>query len=311
MVRAGTCREAIVVKLSALLVSAALLLSGCNQAVVTPSPAAVRTPTAPAPPASASTLPQNTPQADAATPVRIYMVLALPDGTTGLVPVVRYRFMPNLIDVEAMTALLAGPSTGDAIRSPAPYTDIPAGTTLMDLTTNGAVATVDLSGEFASGGGTASVYGRLAQVVYTLTQFPPVTSVRFTIDGKSVSTFTSEHVVLDHALKRTDFSNELPAIFVDSPAWGEVATSPITVRGVANVFEAQFTTELRDAAGALATKNVTASCGTGCWGTFTTTLPYAVATEQWATLRVFSASAKDGTPENERIYPVRLSPAGG
>jgi hypothetical protein len=210
-----------------------------------------------------------------------------------------------------MTALLAGPKPGDAILSPAPFSDIPAGTKLLGLTTNGAMATVDLSGEFATGGGTASAYGRLAQVVYTLTQFPAVTSVRFKIDGKAVATFTSEHVVLDHDLQRTDFGNELPPIFVDQPAWGEVTTSPVTVRGYANVFEAQFSVEIRNAAGeVLSAKPVTASCGTGCWGTFQVSLPYTVSSAQLGTLRVYDASAKDGSPENERIYPVWLTPAG-
>jgi hypothetical protein len=53
---------------------------------------------------------------------------------------------------------------------------------------------------------------------------------------------------------------------------------------------------------------MTATCGTGCWGTFMANLPYAVSSAQWGTLRVFSASAKDGTPENERVYPIWLKP---
>ena len=54
---------------------------------------------------------------------------------------------------------------------------IPAGTRLLGLSIAGQIATVDLSSEFESGGGATSVLGRLAQVVYTLTQFPTVTSV--------------------------------------------------------------------------------------------------------------------------------------
>src|SRR5258705_94210 len=80
-------------------------------------------------------------------------------------------------------------------------------------------ATVDLSGEFA-GGGSASAKGRLAQVVYTLTQFPAITGVRFKIDGKAVTTFTDAAIDLSGAVDRMTYTDQLPAIFVDQPAWG-------------------------------------------------------------------------------------------
>ena len=53
-----------------------------------------------------------------------------------------------------------------------------------------------------------------------------------------------------------------------------------------------------------------ASCGTGCWGTFDVTLPYSNGHTQWGTLRVYDLSAKDGSPENVRDYPVWLIPGG-
>ena len=64
---------------------------------------------------------------------------------------------------------------------------IPAGTRLLGLTIKDGVATVDLSSEFESGGGSASATIRLGQVVYTLTQFPTVKSVVFQIDGRTVT----------------------------------------------------------------------------------------------------------------------------
>ncbi len=106
-------------------------------------------------------------------------------------------------------------------------------------------------------------------------------------------------------------SGLLPAIFVDRPAWGASLGNPGRVSGLANVFEATFQVELRNAAGkVLAEKTVMASCGTGCWGTFATDLGYTVAKAQYGTLRVFDRSAKDGTPENVTQYRVWLTPAG-
>ena len=52
-----------------------------------------------------------------------------------------------------------------------------------------------------------------------------------------------------------------------------------------------------------------ATCGTGCRGTFDVTLRYTVSKGQWGTLRVYDPSAKDGSPEDIRDYPVWLTPA--
>ncbi len=83
------------------------------------------------------------------------------------------------------------------------------------------------------------------------------------------------------------------------------------MNGLANVFEATFRVQLRDAKGnVVANEQVTASCGTGCWGKFRTNLSYTVNKGQYGTLRVFDLSAKDGSPENVTEYKVWLTPAG-
>ncbi len=102
----------------------------------------------------------------------------------------------------------------------------------------------------------------------------------------------------------------LPAIFVDRPAWGAAAGNPVHVAGLANVFEATFRVQVLDGKGnVLADKQVMATCGTGCWGSFKTDVPYAIGKAQYGTLRVFDLSAKDGTPENVTEYRVWLTPA--
>jgi len=200
-------------------------------------------------------------------------------------------------------ALLAGPVEAELAARPAMYTSVPEATRLLGLQITNGIATIDLSSEFEAGGDAASVRGRAAQVVFTLTQFPTVHGVRFEFDGVPPKT------VFIGELGRSDYREFLPAIFVDRPAWGGTLGNPARVTGLANVFEAAFRIAVLDASGTvLVDQQATASCGTGCWGTFDVTIPYHVAVSQAGTLRVYDLSAKDGTPENVTEYPVRLSP---
>lgn len=211
----------------------------------------------------------------------------------------------------AMRALLAGPNVAERAAQPPITTSVPTGTRLLDLAIRDGVATVNLSSTFETGGGSASMLGRLAQVVYTLTQFSTVDTVRFQIEGRSVTVFGGEGVLLDHPVGRADFLGQLPAVFVDRPAWGASLGNPGRVSGLANVFEATFQVQLLNANGAtLAEETVMASCGTGCWGSFATRLSYHLARAQYGTLRVYDRSPRDGTPENVIEYRVWLTPSG-
>jgi germination protein M len=279
-------------------------------ATSSPSAPPAATPSA-APAASPSPTAKPTPAPTGTTVVRAYFVHGSFTGNEGLVPVLRTFPETQAVASTAMTALLAGPNDAEMAASPAMYTAIPGGTRLLGIAIKDGIATVDLSGAFASGGGTYSMSARLAQVVYTLTQFPTVDTVRFELDGKPVTTFSSEGIVLDGPVGRADFRDMLPAIFVDRPAWGASLGNPGRVSGLANVFEATFRVQLLDARGGiLADEQVMATCGTGCWGRFATDLDYDVAKAQYGTLRVFDLSARDGTPENVSEYRVWLTPAG-
>ena len=96
----------------------------------------------------------------------------------------------------------------------------------------------------------ASMQYRLAQVVYTLTQFSTVKSVVFQIEGETVTVFGGEGIVLDGPVGRADYDDQLPSIFVDRPAYGAALGNPGRVAGNANVFEATFRVALLDASGA-------------------------------------------------------------
>jgi hypothetical protein len=190
-------------------------------------------------------------------------------------------------------------------------TQIPAGTKLLGLAIDKGIATVDLTSEFESGGGTASMTMRLAQVVCTLDQFPTVKGVLFKLDGQPVDVLGGEGIVIDHPLKCSDYKELLPAILVAKPSIGATIPSPVTVSGTANVFEANVTVEILDHAGNMVgRKFTTATCGTGCRGTFSVTVPYEVSAEQPGTIVVHDDDAAGtGHPPHEVRIPVVLEPA--
>ena len=242
--------------------------------------------------------------------VRAYFVLGGEPGVEGLVPVLRIVPKSAAVATAAMTALLKGPDP-ESTRERTITTGIPAGSRLLGISIKSGIATVNLSTEFDSGGGDGSMHYRLAQVVYTLTQFSTVRSVVFQIEGHTVTVFGSEGIVLDGPVGRSDYVGQLPAIFVDRPAYGAALSNPGPVSGNADVFEATFRIAILDASGkSIVDQQVMATCGTGCRGTFAASPRYTVSKAQWGTLRVYNPSAKDGTPEGTRDYPVWLTPAG-
>lgn len=232
-------------------------------------------------------------------------------GDPALVPVLRTVPKSKATSRAALTALLAGPTTKEQAASPKIRTMIPEATALRGVRIADGVATVDLSGDFATGTARSSLRGRLAQVVYTLTQFATVDRVRFELDGVPVTVFSSAKIDLTKAVTRATYRESfLPTIFVDRPAWGAALGNPGRVTGLTNVFEAQFRITLLDRKGkVLVDRPVHATCGSGCWGRFEVTLEYTVASAQWGTLRVWDPSERDGSPEAVRAYPVWLSRA--
>lgn len=244
--------------------------------------------------------------------IRAYYFLDDPaGGNPALVPVLRTVPKSPATARAAMKALLAGPSAKERAASPRITTLVPAGTELLGIEISGGLATVDLSAEFASGGGSFSVRGRLAQVAYTMTQFTTVDRVSFKLDGKPVSVFSSDGIVLDKPVTRASYRDDfLPPIFVDRPAWGAALLTPGRVTGLANVFEAQFRIALLDRNDkVLVDRPVLATAGSGTWGRFDVTLSYDVSTAQWGTLRVWDISEADGRAIAVREYPVYLRPA--
>jgi germination protein M len=262
---------------------------------------------------AAAMLPGAAAPASAGSPtmiVRAYFVLEGPAAAqSGLVPVLRTVPRTTAVATAAVRQLLAGPSQVERSARPRVTTTIPSGARLLGVRIAGGTATVNLSRAFASGGGSLSMFMRLGQLTYTLTQFPTVSRVRLQLDGVPVTTFSSEGIVLSAPLTRATFRTDiLPSIFVDRPAYRAAFLSGGHVTGVANVFEAVFRVELLDSRRhVLVNRQVMATCGTGCWGRFDVTLHYTVRSGQWGWLRVWDLSAKDGSAVDIREYPIWLT----
>jgi len=261
------------------------------------------------PSAGPSGSPAASPAPAATTIVRTYFYLGGELGSEGLVPLLREVPQTRAVATAAMNALLAGPTAQESAQRVI-TSAVPAGSRLLGLTVENGIATVNLSSEFESGGGSMSVFVRLGQVVFTLTQFPTVDAVLFEIEGQPVTVFSSEGIVLDGPIGRDEYADLLPLVFVDRPAYGAAIGNPARITGSANTFEAMFMVTLLDGTGARIVETpAMATCGTGCRGTFDVTLRYSVPEAGWGTLRVWEASARDGSPQNVREYPVWLTPA--
>jgi len=157
----------------------------------------------------------------------------------------------------AVTALVADPPV-DLL------TAIPSGTRLLDVALRDGTATVDLSNEFGSGGGTLSMTARVAQVVFTATQFDNVERVVFWIDGSPVEYLGGEGLQMDEPWTRADVARDVTGgVLIDTPLPGETVRSPFLVSGEADVYEGDFPIEIRRGGQVLA---VIAPISGGAWG---------------------------------------------
>ena len=248
-----------------------------------------------------TTAPPPTTQAPAPLDVRVYLL-------HGETIDVAHRTVPPTVRTAtaALDELLAGPTPTE--RALGLTTAVPPGTRLLGVTIAQGTATVNLTSAFASGGGSLSMRARLAQVTFTLTQFPTVNGVVYQLEGTPVTVFGGEGIMLDHPTTRAMFEDLTPAILVETPGAGSAVHSPVRIAGTANVFEAQFEAELTDSSGAvIATAHVTASSGTGTRGTFDTAISFPPGSHGAATLSVFDTSPKDGSRIDLVQIPLQLA----
>jgi Immunoglobulin-like domain of bacterial spore germination/Sporulation and spore germination len=199
-----------------------------------------------------------------------------------------------------------------AVQEVGETTAIPPGTKLLHVSQDGSVLNVDLSSEFGSGGGSLSMQLRVAQVVYTGTQFEGVDSVQILIEGQQQDALGGEGIDISGPLTRRDFQDFAPNIVVETPKPGQYFASGDTIAGFANVFEANVNWRVLDQDGNVLDEGfATATCGTGCWGDFEITPEFDNTEAQVGRIEVLTFSAEDGSEQDVVSIPVELGFPGG
>jgi spore germination protein GerM len=96
-------------------------------------------------------------------------------------------------------SLLQGPSESAA------FSEIPEGTELREVTVESDGVHIDLSEDFTLGGGSASMTGRLGQIVYTATSLEPEANVWISVEGEPLEVLGGEGLVVDQPMTRDGF----------------------------------------------------------------------------------------------------------
>lgn len=276
----------------------ALGLVGCGEDGDEGGDTTTSTSTTSSTPESTSSTSEPTEPAAEGVPVAVYFV------RDEKVAAARAEVEPPSTARGALEALLGGPG---GVEGAAEMTSaVPEGTSLLDVAIDDGTAVVDLSAEFVSGGGSLSMQLRAAQVVFTLVQFDTVDDVTFLIDGEPVDGLGGEGVPATE-VDRSDFGAVTPLVLVTSPLPGERVTSPLTVEGISNTFEATVLYEVLDAEGStLADGFTTATAGTGTWGEFTVEVPLEGAAPGPITLVAFQENMEDGGRQDVYDVPLEL-----
>lgn len=159
------------------------------------------------------------------------------------------------------------------------------------LTALGIDAPVTIEGGTAHVRSSKATDEQVAEIVYTLTQFPSVQ--RVDIAGRS-------------GLTRADVAAFVPVILIEQPTAGSSVPPTFTVSGTASVFEATLVVELRRDGAVLSKQTVTASEGAPARGTFSASVH--APSSGPAAVVAYAPSAEDGTPQHEQQVAVTITP---
>lgn len=202
-----------------------------------------------------------------------------------------YQFTDEQTPEDALERLLAGATAPDVEAGHT--TALPSDTELLDFEMTDDIAHVTFGGSFPDETDTQQDLA-YAQVTYTLTQFPEIKKVAIGWEsGESGG-------VAQMPVTRERYQELLPPLTVESPYPGETFDgTEFVLAGIANVFEANVSWRILNPDGEVVQEGfTTATCGTGCWGTFEEKIKYKDEppnSDTLATLQVFESSAEDGS----------------
>jgi hypothetical protein len=194
-------------------------------------------------------------------------------------PVLRTVPQTKAVAGAALNALLEGPTAQEEQLGLS--SQVPSESTLS----------VERSGGVLTVHGSVPDGAPLAQVVYTVTQFPHAATVE--VNGRRYT--------------RSSFEDFTPAILVELPLPFQSVSSPMRLAGTANTFEATFQYELKDAHGKILAKHfATATSGSGMRGTYDVTVRFDATSGGTGSLRVWEDSAANGKPIHVVQFPVQI-----
>jgi hypothetical protein len=176
----------------------------------------------------------------------------------------------------------------------------------VDLDPQTDTATVSLSRQFRSSDAEVQAR-RMAQIVFTLTQFPAIKQVAFTLDGDAIPALSGGGRQLDRAATRDDYPTLTPKILVESPAaWSEV-TTPIELRGNAEVTAGSYFYRLVDRDGQVLAEGELALRGRGEQRrTFSASIEYLLDVAGRGALVVFERLPDQTRERNTFAIPLDL-----
>lgn len=236
------------------------------------------------------------------------------DGAMFLVP--EKREIPK-------TESVAGASLEELIKGaqkPGLTSAIPSKTRVLSIKVANGLATVDFSKEVldANIGSEAEALG-IAQIVNTLTEYPSISKVKFLVEGKEEGEINGREVrdwwghvgLYDQPFSRNTAlikggKVSSDTIEIDSPRAFTPVKSPLTVKGKAQVFEAQFQVRILDKNGTTLA-DVPVMADDFDWGNFDKNINYKKPeTPGRGTVHFYFFSAKDGSEITMADVPVFL-----
>jgi hypothetical protein len=173
------------------------------------------------------------------------------------------------------------------------YSNLWGGTnTVNSVKVNESVATVDL-GEISLNVGAEGEQRAIDQIVWTLTEFAPkITSVAFTVNGKTVESFAG-HVDTTSAFVRALDYEVLNPLQISSINQSAELTSPVTISGQACTFEANVVWKLFQDGTVVQDGFTTAT--TGCPDRGDWSISFSELKPGEYTIQVLEYSAEDGS----------------
>lgn len=121
---------------------------------------------------------------------------------------------PERVLQTALETLLAQPPAD------AKYTTaIPPGTKLLKFSTDKTGIHLDLSQEFISGGGSASMSSRLAQIIYTASASSDREPIWISVEGKPLENLGGEGIMINQPITKEKFNQNFEGFSVDKSAF--------------------------------------------------------------------------------------------